>query len=102
MFKYYIEEREVDLETFIYNIGLELETRFEIDFDNLLDKNDPIIFEGKQYTYTKAFKLLDFTTYLAKLNAYVITKVINKVLEMQKTQGTHIGMYKYQVVKGDN
>lgn len=102
MFKYYIEEREVDLETFIYNMGLELETKLEIDYDNSLDKNDPIMFEGKLYNYSKAFKLLDFTNYLGKLNAYVITMVMRKVLEMQKTQGTHIGMYKYQVVKGDN
>jgi hypothetical protein len=102
MFKYYIEEREVDLETFIYNIGQELDTKLEIDFDNSLDSKEPIIFEGKVYTYSKAFKHLDFNKYLGDLNAYKITNVIRKVLEMQKTLGTHIGMYKYQVVKGDN
>jgi hypothetical protein len=101
MFKYYIEEKEVDLDTFLYNIGRELETKFEMDYDTALDKNDPIMFESVLYTYSKVFKLLDFSTYLAKLNAYVITGVINKVLEMQKKQGTHIGMYKYQIIKGE-
>jgi hypothetical protein len=102
MFRYYIDNREVDLETFIHNIGRELDTKFEIDFDNGLDSKDPIMFEGKLYTYSKAFKNLDFNNYLGKLNAYKITQTIRKVLELEQKQGTHIGMYRYEVIKGGN
>jgi hypothetical protein len=98
--KYFIDNNEVNLETFDIRLQREMETSIELQFNEMLDKR-PFSFEGKVYKYSEAWKLLNDEDYWQHYKVYRIQAVIRKVLQLQKSEQVElIGFHKFQVNKG--
>jgi hypothetical protein len=99
---YFIDNKQVDLETFDNKLQREMTNQVEVDFNAYLDKR-PFIFEGVEYKYSDAFKLLNDELYWNQFKVYRIQAVIRKVLKLQKScEVEQIGFHKFQVNKGGN
>ena len=98
-YNYFIDNNEVDFETFERKLSRDYETRLELEFNETLDKR-PFSFEGKEYKYSDAWKLLDDEGYWLAYKGYKMRSMVRIILEMQKNQSTHIGIHKFQVSKG--
>jgi hypothetical protein len=99
---YFIDNKQVDLETFDTKLQREMTSQVEVEFNALLDKR-PFIFEGIEYKYSEAFKLLNDELYWNQFKVYRIQAVIRKVLKLQKSGEVElIGFHKFQAYKGGN
>ena len=99
-YNYFIDNQQVDLETFENKLQRELETQVELEFNEMLDKR-PFTFEGKEYKYSDAWKLLNDEQYWANYKVFRIQIVMRKILKMQKDNAIElIGFKKFQVSKG--
>jgi hypothetical protein len=99
---YFIDNKQVDLETFDTKLQREMTNQVEVEFNAYLDKR-PFIFEGVEYKYSDAFKLLNDELYWNQLKVFRIQTVMRKILKLQKTNEVElIGFHKFQVNKGGN
>jgi hypothetical protein len=99
---YFIDNKQVDLETFDSKLQREMTNQVEVDFNAYLDKR-PFIFEGVEYKYSDAFKLLNDELYWNQLKVFRIQTVMRKILKLQKSNEIElIGFHKFQVNKGGN
>ena len=98
-YNYFIDNQEVDFETFQRKLYLDYGTRLENQFNDELNQR-PFTFEGKDYKYSDAWKLLDDEGYWLAFKGYKIRSMVRIILDMQKHEKTHIGIHKFQVSKG--
>lgn len=99
---YFIDNKQVDLETFDAKLQREMTSQVEVEFNATLDKR-PFIFEGVEYKYSDAFKLLNDELYWNQFKVFRIQAVIRKVLKLQKSGEVElIGFHKFQAHKGGN
>ena len=99
---YFIDNKQVDLETFDSKLQREMTNQVEVDFNAYLDKR-PFIFEGVEYKYSDAFKLLNDELYWNQLKVFRIQSVMRKILKLQKSNEIElIGFHKFQVNRGNN
>ena len=99
---YFIDNKQVDLETFDTKLQREMTSQVETDFNAYLDKR-PFTFEGVEYKYSDAFKLLNDELYWNQLKVFRIQACMRKILKLQKSGEVElIGFHKFQVNKGGN